>query len=402
MFSYFHNHKLKYRKGQVAPFFIVIMVVIMIMALVTINIAKVALTKTESANAADAGALAAGSIMANVFNSIALRNAQLEFQYWTFFTSVSASFTVAVGSLAFALITGGTCLACSALAAADVAWWAVLAISAAVLTFKVAQNLVLQIIRDKIAIKGRLSAIKAGHQFVFYNSGIGSKLKEGDQRDDFKSYMDTNFKADTEYGKSYTYFWQDGQGRAHNVSSEVDVEEVNKFDMQTTLLPSAAVSAFLLDAGFTIAAAYKTGFGLSLACGASYCCCVPSPASAVCCVDLGAAYLTAVPFLIAGIAELAVAWAGVSPTGEIIEDDSLGVLDAVLAMYIYCWIDDIDHDRKVEVKTTQHHEGADLGLWQTTYPDTFSSSRVDFNGNGNGSIHPPKLRHDASIEAVDF
>jgi len=72
-------------------------------------------------------------------------------------------------------------------------------------------------------------------------------------------------------------------------------------------------------------------------------------------------------------------------------------------MYIYCWIDDINHDRKVEAKTIQHHEGADLGLWQTTYPDTFSSSRVDFNGTGPyGSIHPPKLRHDASIEAVDF
>ncbi|MBM3250496.1 MAG: hypothetical protein FJZ09_06650, partial [Candidatus Omnitrophica bacterium] len=68
MLRYFHQNKLRYNKGQVAPFFIVIIIVIIIMAMVTVNLSKVALIKTETSNAADAGAIAAGSAMASLFN----------------------------------------------------------------------------------------------------------------------------------------------------------------------------------------------------------------------------------------------------------------------------------------------------------------------------------------------
>jgi len=398
MFTYFHDRKLKYNKGQLAPFFIVIMVAIVIMALVTVNLSKVALTKTESANSADAGALAAGSVMANVFNSIAKQNAVMEFQFWSSFTAISVSFTVAVGSLGFALATGCTSFACAGAAAANVAWWTIVALGIAVTALKVAQYLTYQTIRDKIAKKGRESAVKAGHQFVFINSGIGSKLKEGGQRDDFKNFMDNT----VEHAPTYTYSWQDGQGRGHSVESTVTIDPVNKFEMQTTLEPALLISASLISAGW-LAGKGANVPGLALACWWSTCCCplgLP-PQCAVCCTNQITACMAAMPFLIGAIAALAVAWAGLTPTGPIIEEEEDGgIVGAATSLWIYAWIDDIDHDRKVEVRTKQHHGEADLGLWKAAYPDTFSSSRVDFKGNGD--IHPPKLRHDSSIEAVDF
>lgn len=68
-------------------------------------------------------------------------------------------------------------------------------------------------------------------------------------------------------------------------------------------------------------------------------------------------------------------------------------------IFTICWIDDVVHNRLVKVTGTQHHEGADLGLWQTEYPDTTSFSIVNFRGFG--SIFPPVPRHDASIVSTD-
>jgi len=380
MFTYFHDRKLKYNKGQLAPFFIVIMVAIVIMALVTVNLSKVALTKTESANSADAGALAAGSVMANVFNSIAKQNAVMEFQFWSSFTAISVSFTIAIGSLTFAMATA--CipgLSCSALAAAKIALWTTAAISISVLALHAIQYLTLQTIMDKIAKKGWQGAVKAGHQFVFINSGIGSKLKEGAQRDDFKNFMDNAVS----HASSYTYSWQDGQGRGHYVESIVNIKPVNKFEMQATLQPSAAIATWL-----SVAAIAETLAVIALG-GV----CTFPPPFFTCAAPTG--------LLIGAIVSLAAAWAGLTPLGPIIEESEEGGIGGLLmSQWIYAWIDDIDHDRKVEVRTKQHHGEADLGLWKATYPDTFSSSRVDFKGNGD--IHPPKLRHDSSIEAVDF
>ena len=395
MFTYFHNRKLKYNKGQLAPFFIVVMVAIVIMALVTVNLSKVALTKTESANSADAGALAAGSVMANVFNSIAKQNAAMEFQFWSSFTAISVSFTIAVGSLTFALATA-CALSCAAAAATNVAWWTIIAIGIAVTALKVAQYLTYQIIREKIAKKGWEGAVKVGHQFVFINAGVGSKLKEGAQRDDFKNFMDNTVS----HAPSYTYSWQDGQGRGHYVESTVNIDPVNKFKMQATLEPALIISAWLILAGWQAGVASAA---LAVACPTWSCCMFdPEPSSkAACCTAWPVQCALATAPLIASIAALAAAWAGLTPTGSIIEEgEGGGIVGAITSPWIYAWIDDIDHDRKVEVRTKQHHGGADLGLWKATYPDTLSSSRVDFAGNGD--IHPPKLRHDASIEAVDF
>lgn len=58
------------KKGQIAPFLIAVIVILLIAVMVTVNLGKVSLTKTHTANAADAGALAGGSTMANGLNTI--------------------------------------------------------------------------------------------------------------------------------------------------------------------------------------------------------------------------------------------------------------------------------------------------------------------------------------------
>ncbi len=373
-----------------APFFIVTLVIIIIMGMVTLNLSKVALTKIESSNAADAGALAAGSVMANVFNNVAKANAQMEVQYQMFIATVSVMFTIATAILVHALITACP-LSCEATVGTFLVPLIIKAIGISTFAFGIGQALFYQIIRD-IAQKGRDSGIKIGHEFVFINSGIGGKLKEGAQREDFRNFINNQVDSDP----TYTYSWQDGQGRQHNVTSDVGIDEVDTFNMQVAALPSLAETAFIVLAGLSVSMA---GFWLGQACVAETICLggfLPACAAHV------ADCATAEGWLIASIALLTVAWGGLMP-GAVISDNGT-ILNAF--MWNYCWIDDIDHNRLVQVLTTQHHEGTDLGLWQAQYPDTKSSSEVNFQGSvgggQGGSIHPPRLRHDASITRVDF
>lgn len=389
MFTYFHGHKLKYNKGQMAPFFIAVLVIIIIMGMVTVNLSKVALTKTESSNAADAGALAAGAVMATVFNSVAKANAQMEVDYQMFMATVSVMFALATVILAHSLITACP-LSCEAAVGMSLVPMTIKAIGISTFAFGIGQALFYQTIRD-IAKKGRESGIKIGHEFVFINSGIGVKLKEGAQRDGFRDFI--NNQVDS--APTYAYSWQDGQGRQHNVTSYVGIDKVDTFDMQVAVLPSLAESALILLSGLMATWAVPN---LASACVWELCCfgfpvCCP-PHETMCilsAIQIGAALVA-----------LTAAWAGLMP-GTVISDDG-SLLNSL--MWNYCWIDDIDHNRLVQVETTQHHEGTDLGLWQTQYPDTKSSSEVNFQGSvgggEGGSIYPPRLRHDASITRIDF
>jgi len=450
MLTYFHKNKLRYEKGQLAPFFILILVVLLVMAMVTVNLSKVAFIKTDSSNAVDSGALAAGSVMANVFNAIAQSNSQMEVFYWEFYASISVLFvtaltylTMAYASASAALVSAGTAAGaacgdpCAAIGPAAAAyksagaaiaslnnfWWTTTAISVAITAFSLAQYYYYLSIRD-MAKKGREQAIKLGHRFAFINSGIGSKLREGsppeeltesaqknNYRNEFSKFLD-NIGESAEY----TYPWEDGQEREHFVYSKVAIDEVGTFDLQVTVLPTLAVGALLTTSSMLASsaqeslgvakAAYTTGHGLlKMACVLRECCFVKKP---TCCAAYDATCASAGKSLGAGMAAnsaaiasmtpifglMATAWAGLLP-GPIITSSSTA--DAL--PFIISWIDDIVHNRLVRVDTEQHHEGTDLGLWQSKYPDTKSYSVVNFTGEGD--IHPPKLNHDPSIIETD-
>ncbi len=273
-----------------------------------------------------------------------------------------------------------------------------------------------------MAEQGRYSAIKIGHQFAFINSGIGAKLKEGDvpagvtdpdqrrnYREEFNRFLDETIGESEETPAEYTYSWKDNQQRNHSVKVKTTIDEVDTFKLKTTILPWEGELALLyLGTAVVIAFLYSAGAALLRASCICMSCCNNPWTAAVCCpcwyglCAVGMALLQAgiianelaIYQLLAAWAALLIAWAGIAP-GPTITDDSGNVLWATIA-----WIEDIDHNRRVRVDTWQEHQGADLGVWQTNYPEVHSYSVVDFRGRGE--IRPPQLRHDSSVVTTDI
>jgi len=520
MFSYFHQHKfLNSNKGQMLPIFILILAVIIIMAMVTINIGKIGFIKTDSSNAADAGALAAGATMSNTFNSIAIANSQMEAGYWEFFAEMSTMFAmgsilivVAQMSAAAALLSAAAavstataakvsallaltigisplavCLAAvpanaamasmglaeasasAAAASMGVATGAItgligviIGMMVSVTAFTTAQNFFYLSIR-KMAEEGRKNAVRTGHQYLFNNSGITSKLK----RNIFKEFDMQNWQQFSNYQQAfaifmkfivkeapfYVYGWIDGQNRAHSVTSNIDIRPVDKFVLKVSVMPYPAEMAILgvvLAYTFAVSTAmglalaaygppaglvvtYGTALGsyttgaqaMDRACAKMGCCLLLIP----CCIAWIEAWLEAEAALtvgsvsnligiaqnIAGIGLNIAALVTIPPlyvfmfagggsalAGLLPGPSIVAFGDAMGLLFIIDWIDDIIHDRLVRSSTTQTHGPGNLTLWNTQYPAIQSYSIVNFNDENQGSIHPPIPRHDSSIIWTDI
>lgn len=458
MFIWFNKNKLNYNKGQLAPVFIVVIVVLIIMALVTVNLSKVSFVKTDSSNSADVGTLAAGSIMANVFNTIAQASADMETAYWEFFASTSALLAIALTylvlckvytSISFAHSSAAEVAAAAGCAGVPVAAAAaamaavfedlgkqllqnlfvavVMAAIIGVISYSIASYFHYLLIRD-MAEEGRKNAIKTAHYFAFTNSGISSKLKENKPADNTSDAgSETNYREaftkflDKEIGENdeYTYSWTDGQGRDHYVRTKVDIAPVDTFKLKTTVLPWEAVVALLgLGTRIMIAFLYTTAAALFTASSVCLGCCNNPWTAAVCCPCWIALCGLGMAALLAGMAAnvmvlaqlivtwqaLVIAWAGLLP-GPVIHDSSG---DSAWA-FTLCWIEDVVHNRKVRVDTWQYHQGADLELWKSGYPERDGGSRevhsysiADFTGMGKiHALSEADLRHDPSVVATD-
>jgi len=463
MFTYFHDHKNKYNKGQLTPVYILILVIVIIMAMVTVNLSKVAMMKTDASNAADAGALATGAIMANVFNSVAVQNSLMMQSYWTAFATLAAMFSFAFINLTLAYMAASDALiagtsaealavcptSCAAAAAARAA--AALAISAAetlenvsttitaiglyITATSILQHYAFYLPIRRMALKGRTSSIRNGHGFVFSNSGIGSKLIAGSPPDDVadpakkNGYRDLYVDfldgiGDNEY---YQYAWKDGRkdapDRSHTVDSNVHVDSIDEFELTVAIAPTPLQTVLLGSSKLLVdsaavelaeaAGVYEFAADSLAAACSQLACCNPSPPGVVCCsncAELAAQAQLALPEGIAGnsaaifsmtgtfvllIASLAGLFPSPIPFPSSSETDSLAFLE--------CWIHDINYDNDegliVRIDTKQTHQGADLGLWKTDYPDTSSYSKVNFEGRG--SIDPPNPRYGSDIVEVD-
>lgn len=362
MLTYFHKNKGRYEKGQLAPVFILVLVVLIIMAMVTLNISKVAQIKTDAGNAADAGALAGGSVMANVFNMVAAAAKQMEVDYWEYFVVVSVSFIIAI-----ILVWTSNSTNCYSP-------WSIGGLLIGVLGFSLAQYYYYRSTRQQAA-EGRESAKTLSHKLAFINSGIGGRLKEGDYpgaltggeddknyRDRFSAFLDQILTAD-----QYSYSWKDGQGREHFVQVNTEIEQVDNFEVTVTFF-SLTVEIILLVVALiaAVVACYGT---------------VP--------IVVLIAKIVATVLLI-------VSWIGLFSGSIDMNPD---------AERIPCWINDIQHNHLVRVESTQHHQGADLGLWQARYPDsagnTYASAVAYFAGYGDISPPDSDPRFDASLIQAD-
>lgn len=392
MFKYIDENKLRYEKGQLAPFFIAVLVIIIIMAMITVNLGKIGSIKTDSANAVDAGALAGGSIMAGVFNGQAVMNSYMIVAYKTFWANLGMAITLTITSMVMAAAACaaavcppedpccGSAKGCYRNGIAAIV--SIIAISAATFFFWWSQRGFVENKMKDSAKKGRHSAIKAAFQFAFINSGISGKLIHGAPVDQMRgtayNYSDTfsdfikNEMPEECGAKDYAptdeqedNIWMDGQGREHKVHVDVYTQDVDHYIMRYSVL--CLPSILLLD-GAALILAWKIP---------ALCASCPCTAGAIAGIAAAAGAL------------LLAALAGLLPFG--------GKGD--LLKFVWCWVDDIIHNRLFTVKTTQTHGSYDYGLWKMVYPTTTSKSEVDFRGNGK--IYKPKPKFDASIVRID-
>ena len=344
MFTYFHENRLisnlrKNKKGQLAPVFILLLVLMIIMAMVTLNLSKVSLVKTDTANAVDAGALAAGSTMSNLFNSVATGSADSEKQYWEFFASISLSFIWAIYQLASAqssieasrqaamsarpygcpgIAPVYTPCACKNPETGQV--FAAVAVASAVTALSIIEDVLSAgFIETAIAItlaesayaatqwywyrllresarKARIQSRQLGYSIAFANSGIGSKLKPGpapealagsedknNYRQSFSDFTDTISAGDeddpTDPPASLTYSWKDGQGRAHSVEVKTTIDETNEFEVITMAMPFPAEFALaiaIIVLGFTARAELQSALVALVAMNVAFITAIPA------------------------------------------------------------------------------------------------------------------------------
>lgn len=71
------------KKGQITPFLIAVIVILLSAIMIAVNVGKVSMTKTNTANAADAGALAGGTHHTNTLNTLADTNTAMIAEYLT-------------------------------------------------------------------------------------------------------------------------------------------------------------------------------------------------------------------------------------------------------------------------------------------------------------------------------
>lgn len=267
-------------RGQIAPFLLVTLVILLIAAITTINIGRIGIDKTYSANAADSGALAGASIMAGVMNGLcetnqAFLDAYVGFYYsylatlilaeehwenaWIAMATVSALQLVAAVIAYFWSLNGEA----SCTAAAFIASWQYFVVVGFLIACTVlvhyAMNELAKLATDISILKstitdfhdasweaycdlldslalsmseGELSAKK----MAFGNSGISEKLNTS-QGDAFSAFLSGSG------GGSYS--WTDKVSQTHTVTVDVNMPTSMTFNIQHTVLSYSEEIAIL-------------------------------------------------------------------------------------------------------------------------------------------------------------
>ncbi|MFA5096738.1 MAG: pilus assembly protein TadG-related protein, partial [Candidatus Omnitrophota bacterium] len=251
------NKKFDLRKelsGQITPFLVVALVILLIAAIATINIGRVSLDKTCSANAADAGSLAAASVWASAFNSLTeINRDQIEFWYdVNFYTygelykesqehidaaiiaalesSALAASAAAIGtdySQCYSIWYAGIAVAALDAAAGTLALEASMEVMAFNMTVMYMQSRITDPFHDQqwsnyqyardFMDKSYINARKTGLSYAFSNSCIPPKLSDS-QNDAFSAWMmqEGPFNEGREEASSYS--WEDKIPQTHTVT----------------------------------------------------------------------------------------------------------------------------------------------------------------------------------------
>ncbi len=261
--------------GQIFPFLLVVLVILLVAAVATINIGRVSLDKTCSANAADAGALAAASAWASAFNVLTeINRDQLEFEfdqnYYTYgqlylaadkyldeaITDAAAASAAAIAAAVFAsdppkcVIFWWNGVAASVFDAT--ASWMAFEASTSTQAFSIAAQF-MQSLTDSFHEQqwsnycsardfmdsSYINARKTGLSYAFSNGCISSKLSDS-QNDAFSAWM----SAEGPYNDG-TYTWQDKIPQPHTVKATLDLPKISSYTLQHTQSNYSQISSLL-------------------------------------------------------------------------------------------------------------------------------------------------------------
>jgi len=260
-------------KGQIAPFLLVVLVILLVAAITTINIGRVAIDKTYTGNAADAGALGAASGMAGIMNGLCDANQQLLDTYvsyhtaylvilnraeehwmiaWITMATISA-LQIAAIAIAYYYEMQGT-ISCYQGFALSAGYWVVtgfLVACSSLIHFLLLPNLAALgvdlsamkqtiedfhedcyeaycTIRDNVDSNTALVE-KSAYNLAFANSGISEKLSDA-QSNRYSEFIDT------EGYTSGVFKWDDKIGQKHTVNVSVNIPRISNYVIQHTVL----------------------------------------------------------------------------------------------------------------------------------------------------------------------
>ena len=297
-FSWFDKNK-HFKKGsnlsgQITPFLLIILVILIIAGIATVNIGRVSLDKTCSANAADAGSLAAASAWSSAFNSLAEMNKSMKEYYDQGYYTYGQLYAEADGyiteAIMYAMSGGALGIAAyySIISNVDVMcfspWYndligSILDISAAQLmleasmdvsAFNITVSYMLSITDSFHEYQWKnycdaldymqtsyTNARKTGLNYAFSNSCISDKLSNV-QSNAFGSWL----AADGPFNDG-TYSWMDKPPSAgtpdsppalnprpsqqHTVSATLDLPDISSYILQPTVGSYSRITTDLLD-----------------------------------------------------------------------------------------------------------------------------------------------------------
>ncbi len=293
MFIFLAQNKTAYdrvfKKAQLAPLFIALISIIIIAVMVTVNLGKISLTKTHTANASDAGTLAAASQMAFAFNLLATQAAGMYATYLASFTAADyllqyaqedLEIAAALSLSAEALGLTGAALACVPYSGKYL-WMAM--VNAAIAMFIVSEYYFALLGADMTAAESTIndiyeaqlktylgdnmtysvededenigmresvthnveSARELAYDYTFLNSGISEKLNPDLDIDGQPAEDESGEKINPTQGTEFSYHisdketpqefrWRDGQAREHLVNVDVELADVTRYQFIKT------------------------------------------------------------------------------------------------------------------------------------------------------------------------
>lgn len=442
-----HKNMFRFKNTQISIFFIVLISIILIITMITVNIGKISLDKTYTANSADAGALSAASVMAYAFNYVAEANkksrneAGMESNWERFQNTYKKHFhqMEKIYNLykekSDHVKEKECCTPVAEIAsrgaerAADIIQRYIDEINELIKggwekanskakqqgkdlgiipNYAHLQESFYKAIRERVHDdkdgKNDLYniALLSGYRFNFYNSGFFKKI--GEDANKFLEFINNLNPKNVTNCQPITYNWTDNANRNHIVKATVCIRPVRTYKLKKTKMDRSEIKDKLDEAKDKAKQAKSLAMkASSIYSKASGCdgCCDDCPH---CCPGYdkwGDSLMKDADSLMAQANNLSKkVEQGLDETSDFTSKSENDTSNIIIK-----YIEDIDHDRRVTSSQYQEHQGRTVESatgelnFSTYYPPVSSTSIASFEGKG--SIHPQKPWHDASLTYED-